>query len=261
MNLIKKILLPLLLITSIITIYSKFLYQQPTTPNPINLTEKYNPTLSYITSISILAAEVDKKLQSDYTDTSKIVNCIDDILRDRFYHTYSEYSLKDNWVCFLAGKIFWWDLLCPVNENDILKYPMAACSQQALVFQKMLENYGISFATTNFNVNQESQGGHFACSAYYSGSWHLFDSNKEPIKVSGNPPFEKLIRDSQLVKSYPRLTSFMEGKVQYKLISRTDINQQRGREMSLFHKITHFLSSWLWLILMVFYAALTLKTI
>jgi hypothetical protein len=235
----------------VITAYCKFLHSPTPTAIPLRLKEKYNANLSWINSIETLKLEVSNRLNYNFQDTSLLVNTIDDILRERFYHGYSEYTLRQNWIAYLLGKKVMWGFICPVIEDDILKFPMGACSQQSLVFQKMLKDYGITYGTTNFTSNKISTGGHFGVSAYYSDNWHLFDSNQEPIKLPNNPSYDKLVRDSLLVKSYPNLTTFMEGKVKYNLINRSDVNYQRGRKMYFFQLVTGFLSSWLWLISLI----------
>jgi hypothetical protein len=264
MHFLLPILKWIVAMTTLITVYSKFIHSPLPTIVPQNLTESYDPNLAWINSIENLNLEVSRRLNNDFADTSKLVNCIDDILRERFYHSYSEYTFQDNWICSVASKFLGWGLVCPVVEDDILKYPMAACSQQSLVFQKILRFHQIPFSTVRFNDTNTNPGGHYAVSAHYSGSWHFFDSNIEPTKLNLNPSIYQLIDENKLEKMYASTSlepGWMSRKIHDNLIHRdTKINVEGAQNMKKFHVVINFLSSWLWLLLLTIYAAIALNT-
>jgi hypothetical protein len=243
---------------SFIALTSISLHQKPILASflekvPVGISEAYDPALNHIQSVQDLDNEVRVRLKGSFLDTSEIVNTIDDVLRDRFYHSYSEYSLRDNWVAFLCSKIYW-GIKHPVIPDDILHYPMAACSQQGLVFQAMLDRYGITYATTAFGGTENSDGGHYTISAYYQNSWHFFDSNQEPIKIKGNPSIDELIKDNVFVSMYPNLSpKWLQSKVQGGLIKTDGVNEKNGMKMFLFQSFTNFLSSCLWVLPFVCY--------
>ena len=225
----------------------------------VTVKEAYDPSLLRLQSLDDLDNEVRRRLKYNLSDTSKIVNTIDDILRSRFYHTYSEYSMRDNWVAYLCSKTLFWGIKHPVIPDDIMKYPMAACSQQGLVFQSMLERYKVRYATINMSGTTESVGGHYAVSAFYNADWHFFDSNIEPKKIKGNPSVEKLIQSNTLVSMYPpHVRQWLEQKVAQNLITRTDVNHKRGERMYAFQYVTNILSAWLWLVMGVAWVVLFL---
>ena len=98
----------------------------------------------------------------------------DNFLRRRFSHGYSEYQFTDNWLAYLSG-YFWADLRNPVDPGDILNYRFAGCSQQALVFQELLQRRRIQFVSVGF-----IDPGHFALAAKLDGKWRYFDTDLEP---------------------------------------------------------------------------------
>src|SRR4051812_18987448 len=55
-------------------------------------------------------------------------NYIADIVRKRFYHGYSRYTMSDNPIAAVAGNVFWDHLSAIVIADDIMKHPMAACN-------------------------------------------------------------------------------------------------------------------------------------
>jgi hypothetical protein len=245
----------LLTITTTFLSYQKFISNLDTidTIDTIDtVKELYDTKLNRIQNIDDLDHEVKTRVKNDFSDTSKVVNTIDDILRSRFYHGYSEYSMRDNWVAYLCSEILFWGIKHPVIPDDILKYPMAACSQQGLVFQAILRQYDIPYATIAFGQSDKSYSGHYAVSAYYGNSWHYFDSNQEPIKLKGSPSIENLIKKKQLVKIYKGnahvTAQWLNDKVENNTIYRINENVESGQKMQLVQNVTHFLSTWSWFI-------------
>jgi hypothetical protein len=259
-NPIKTIAYLLFTIICSFSLYENFLSKPTATCADIAvLNEAYDSKLSYIQSIEDLDCEVKIRLKNDFSDTSKVVNAIDDILRNRFYHGYSEYSMQDNWLAYICSKVIFWGIKHPVIPDDILKYPMAACSQQGLVFQAMLRKYDISYATIAFGRSNNQHSGHYAVSAFYNNSWHYFDTNQEPIKLTNNPSIETIIKEGKLGSIYSGNNSissqWLNEKIQNGLIHRVNKNILSGIKMMTLHYVTGFLSSWLWFILLGAYCS------
>lgn len=94
------------------------------------------------------------------------------IIRKRFYHGYSHYSFAANPLANLSGKV-WSHLSAIVVPDDILKHPMAACSQQSIVLMEIFKRQGIDYRKISFT-------GHFALEGKIEGKWLYFDTNIEP---------------------------------------------------------------------------------
>lgn len=96
---------------------------------------------------------------------------IEDLVRARFYHGYSEYSFCDNWSLKLASYIRP-SLLPVISPEDVLKYPYAGCSQQGLVVQELLNRSNLEFGT--FGVRYPVP--HFASVVKLYGEWYFIDT-------------------------------------------------------------------------------------
>jgi len=117
------------------------------------------------------------------------------VLRSRFFHGYSHYSLSENWMAAVAGKLVWYDLSAIVLPNDILKYPMAACSQQSIVLMEHFRNKKIPFRKIAFDH-------HFAVEGFINGQWIYFDTNLEPRFNNKRESFENLKQGDRLQEVY-----------------------------------------------------------
>jgi hypothetical protein len=98
----------------------------------------------------------------------------------RFVHGYSRFTWRQNPYLAAADALFPDPdpiYSAPVRPADILAYPMAACSQQAIVMQAVLARAGIPFASVRWGGYG---GGHFAVAARVDGAWRYFDPNMEP---------------------------------------------------------------------------------
>ncbi len=95
------------------------------------------------------------------------------LVRKRFYHAYSHYSLKENWIAAVAGKFSLYDLSAIVIPDDIMQYPMAACSQQSIVMMDCFKRLGMPFRKVGMT-------GHYACEGFIENGWYYFDTDKEP---------------------------------------------------------------------------------
>lgn len=235
------------------TVYARFVYTPPAHHYTSGYHEEFNAKMMQLNSFEKLENSLALTINNNYSDTSLMVNAIDDILRKRFFHSYSTYTYYDNWITTLLGNYVWQDFKFIVNPYHIIKYPMAACSQQGLVFQQMLINHKVKFATVQFN-NTNGTSGHYAVSAFYSGRWHYYDSNMEPKKIKGNPSIQTLLKDSLLVKIYsPQNKEWLKGKINNNLIARVNENKEAGTRMRLFHSSTAFMSNWGWLLFGMLY--------
>jgi hypothetical protein len=258
---LKSVVLFFLIIISAITLYSRF--PKPREFGAVSplIDEKFDEELLVINSCERLDSMVSKNFRQNNCDTARTVPFIDDFLRNRFYHSYSELTLQDNWIAALCGKIIWRDFLYPVRPCDIIKYPMGACSQQGIVFQHQLDVLKIPCSTIQFFPLSKKGPGHYAVSVYYNNSWHFYDSNQEPLLVDSTMPSiatiinKKLYEKMYIKKSNKRFQDFFKNK-SYKRISKEPFSKGN---MYYFQTITAFLSSWLWLFFLVLYLFLLFK--
>jgi hypothetical protein len=164
-----------------------------------------------------------------------------EVIKILFYHGYSHYSLKENWIAAMAGKIIWYDLSAIVLPDDIVKYPMAACSQQSIVFIECLRRKGISFRKVAFDH-------HFAVEANFNG-WYFFDPDLEPDFTSvKRASLQNLLDENKLYDLYK--DSMSPEEVNYYLANPYygEPNRRPAENATFFHSVTKILSRTIWLL-------------
>lgn len=202
--------------------------------------EAFDSSLQRLRTIDQLLAHLDQHPEPA-TSLSKM-NQLAGLVRRRFYHGYSHYSLQENWLAAFSG-LLWNDLSAIVKPDDILKYPMAACSQQAIVLMECSRRLGLTYRPVKL-------GHHYTTSVRIDGSWYYFDPNVEPLyqqrlELSTDAPEQNLERLTELYRS-----RFDSAFVQ-RTITLADLgpeNAMVAKNARLFHSITFWLSRTLWLL-------------
>lgn len=214
--------------------------------------DQFDPKLPpKLQSISSLLQYTDSiaKVRNKGQDTLKYANILAEVVRRRFYHGYSHYSLKENWLASFAGATIWQDLSAIVLPNDIMKYPFAACSQQSIVMMECFRLKGINYRKVGF-------AHHFTLEGRINGQWYFFDTNMEPdFSVIPRKSFTALQRDKALYVIYKqRLDS---SGVDYDLAGSYygKVNERPAPNASLFQSTTKLFSHILWLFPLVFFFA------
>ncbi len=167
-------------------------------------------------------------------------------IRNRFYHGYSHYSLQENWLAALAGYLIREDLSAIVIPDDILKYPMAACSQQSIVMMACFKEKGVDYRKVAFK-------GHYTTEACIKDNWYYFDTNLEPdFSSTGRESFETLNRNGQLVTIYQDRLDSAQIATELAFDSYGRVNALPAPRAELFHIATRWASRLLWLIPLFF---------
>lgn len=210
-------------------------------PYPASFNEEFDPRLRSVTSVDQAIAILPLFMPGVErpTDRQK-VDAVDSFLRLRFFHSYSEYTFRQNWLAYLAGFV-WGDLRQPVLPDDILNYRRAACSQQALVFQAMLARMAIDYASVSW-----VRPGHFTPAARVDGEWRYYDTNLEIGMKS--VPVATVLKGDVLSRMYDgaRAQTFKKA-VRDKRVSFGFVNEYRAPQAALFHRTTAWLSAYGWL--------------
>jgi hypothetical protein len=207
--------------------------------------ESYDPKLSKeLLSVKDLVNRVkaEEKHTGSHSDIVRL-EIVANLVRRRFFHGYSNYSLRDNWIAALLGRYVWYDLSAIVDPDDLMKYPMASCSQCSLVMMAALNKLGIPSRKVGLQ-------GHFALEARIGGKWYYADANEEP--------------DFRTIGGRKSLKEILSSGEEFALYSNTALDSNRIKNMFaqpyfgeedifeapnalVFHKVTGFLSYWLWL--------------
>lgn len=146
-----------------------------------DIKEHFDSSLIRLKSISEFVTYCDSLYgdkQIATQDSEKYASIVSRTLRDRFYHGYSYYSLGNNTLGYLLAPLIKSDLNAVVIPDDILKYPMAACSQQSIIGMEVFKSKGLSVRKVGFSTID--YGGHFCYEVFFNNTWHFFDPDLEP---------------------------------------------------------------------------------
>ncbi len=210
--------------------------------------ELFNIELSRFKSVEDVTAHIDGIYSVTHSspeiDTLAYVKATSDIVKKRFYHGLSEYSIKDNWIAVLFGKLLWNHLSAIVEPDDILNYSEGLCSQQTIVFLEILKRKGIK--TRWIGLGYKEGPGHFLAEVHYQGKWHLYDVNLEP-------KWERVTNHHESItyyKQYPdTLYLAYEGILSRSLFDKImekvqygEVNEFPAKKMLLFHSVTKIIT-------------------
>jgi hypothetical protein len=140
-----------------------------------NKKEFFEPSLGHINSIDKLTYYIDSLAAEKNIAQSSVGYAVltESVIKKRFYHGFSHYGFKQNWIAAVSEKMVGYGLSSIVNPNDIIKHPFAACSQQALVMSSVLKRKGYSYRSVGFPH-------HYAMEFLIDNQWYYFDPNMEP---------------------------------------------------------------------------------
>ncbi|KAA9041985.1 hypothetical protein FW778_08205 [Ginsengibacter hankyongi] len=211
--------------------------------------EMFDPSLSKLNSVNKLIEYSDSSANCKHIKigTLEYGILVGSILRKRFYHGFSYYTFQENWLAVAAQASLGRALASPVDPNEILKFPYAGCSQQAIVMMRIMKEKNVPFRSVGFPH-------HYATELFFKNSWYIFDSNLEP-KIK---PKER--KENNWKSSADSLKKFYRGGNQYlnwTFGNATPIifgkpNADPAPHASIFQIITKFLSKILWIFPLLF---------
>lgn len=197
--------------------------------------EVFDPELyPKIQSVKDLVLYIDESFKGD-KQSNEFVKYMAETISRRFYHGYSYYSTKDNWIAAVMARFVWDDLAAIVVPDDILKHPNAACSQQSIVLMACAKYYKLDYRKVIFKH-------HFTVEIKINDAWHYVDPNVEVIPKSGSA--NELMKNGMLYFMYSQK---MNGVNLEELLGQPrygSINEYAAIKTSYFQKLTSFLSSY-----------------
>ena len=200
--------------------------------------ERFDPAVAgRYYSVYSLVNQADMTVGFKNRHTIEYANFIDSLISERFYHAYSTYSLKENWIAYFAGKYIWYDLAAIVTPEDIMKHPMAACSQQAIILMKCFKEVGIPYRAVHLN-------GHYTSEGQIDGRWYFFDPSVEPNfnLTNGRKSLEELLTANELDAVYVRELPKNDLHRIFTNISYGEVNENVAWKAALFHHATYIVS-------------------
>jgi len=206
--------------------------------------ELFHSELTSLNSVKQIVNYIDssyyKVSSATNLDTALYVKVSSDFVKKRFYHGLSHYTINDNWIAALSGKLLWSHLSAIVKPEDILKHAEGLCSQQTIVFLEILRRKGVRFRTVGLGFKEGP--GHFLSEVSFNGSWHLYD-------VTVEPKWEKVANHHRSMEYYMQnkdsLFLVYDGRLDRKVFDKIMEKIEYGKEnefpakkMLLFHQVT-----------------------
>lgn len=220
--------------------------------------DKFDQSLSRINSVKSFTNFCDSiygAKQIAVKDSGVYANLVNRVILYRFQHGYTWYHFGHNYLAKLIAPMLNKNLSSIVVPDDILKYPLAACSQQSIVGMKVLMDKGFDVRRVGFY--DPKFGGHFCYEVNYANSWHFYDPNREPdeevLDKYNRPGIQYLSEHPDvLVAAYPRDDSSFVVSL-YQTYKTGGEGTLPGRNARLFQQLTKFLSYTVWIFLGLLY--------
>ena len=220
--------------------------------------EKFSPRLAYINSIDKLEAHADSIAVQQKICLKSFEYCelLEDIVKERFYHGFSKFSLKENWIAALSGKWLEEGLACKVQPEDIMQHSNAACSQQSIVMMAVLKRKNIPYRKVGFPH-------HYAMEVLIDNNWYFMDADMEPLITKTERMQHSWNHQNDLLKKYYNTNRFND--LDYKFGSgltaiNGPVNEVPASNAKVFHSVTSVMSKILWcfpLLLLLFNPAIS----
>src|SRR5215467_10128045 len=239
-------------------LFGKFFIKENTDYKKIMKSEYFDPGLSGLTSVSAFVSYCDSlygNSQISSSDSEKYAAYVSQVLRQRFYHGYSYYSMGQNALGYIMAPLIKPDLSAIVIPDDILKHSMAACSQQSIVGMEVFKKKGFKVREVGFLAKE--YGGHFCFETLFNNKWHYFDPDMEPklsIMIADHLPSISEItgNDTLLHNLYYKLDNQYAEKL-FKAYFYGPINKFPAPHARIYQYITKYLSYTSWLLFILLY--------
>lgn len=208
-----------------------------------NKVEYFDPSLSNINSVQKLMNYADSISQNIYAHTSlQYAIVVSDVLEKRFYHGFSVLSLNKNWIAAVTQFLFGHYVANPVDPEEILKYPYAGCSQQAIVLVEVMKRNKVPYRSLGFPH-------HYATELNFNNSWFFFDTNMEPEMSAEDRNVKNWKHSADSLKKFyhKNLPAIEYGFGNSKQAQVGQINAAPAPRAELFQTTTKYLSRLLWI--------------
>lgn len=209
-----------------------------------NHKEQFKPSLKSINTLKKVSESADQINKGRYSKNSfDYALIVSKILRQRFYHGFSQYRFNENFIAVTTDYLFNNHIKCLVNAGEIMKYSYAGCSQLVIVFAEIMKKNHVSYRTISFPH-------HLAIEFYLTDSWYYFDPNMEPKLTKEQRDLKYWRHSNDTLKKYyspaDHDLDFVFGVGQTAGIG--DINGRIAPRAKPFQKVTFYISQLLWAI-------------
>ncbi|MFT3682508.1 MAG: hypothetical protein QM791_19790 [Ferruginibacter sp.] len=234
-----------LIVTSLVLLLPNF-FRKDIIPFPAyNHLEDFDPSLSGIKSLDQLEEYVDKRAAANNITPGSFeyVELTESVVKQRFYHGFSHFSLNENWVAALGGR-FDEGLACKVKPEDILQHSNAACSQQSIVMMALLRKKHIDYRKVGFPH-------HYAMEVMIGKNWFFFDPDMEPTISKDQRMETSWLLQGDSLKQYYNAAVHKDLDYQFGVgIKATTgtVNEIPAANIKIFHSLTAIASKLFWML-------------
>jgi hypothetical protein len=235
------------LLLSVIFLVPNFMNRDINEFLPYNKLEKFDKSLVSLNSISKLEKFTDSIASNRQIKTGSLAYAVmvDSIVSNRFYHGFSHFTLKDNWIAAVGERLTGIGLSAKVDLEDIMKHENAACSQQSMVMMELVHRKGLNYRKVGWPH-------HYTLETEIDGNWYFFDPNMEPTLTNEQRMEKSWKKQADSIKRY--YDTSMHKNLSYPfgvkgiVASIGPINETPARNVRLFQHLTRVLSKTLWLV-------------
>jgi hypothetical protein len=209
-----------------------------------NKIEDFNPQLAYINSSEKLEQYIDSSANTMgiAVGSFEYVQLAETLVKQRFYHGFSHFSLSENWIASISGRLFKEDFACKVKPEDIMLHQNAACSQQSIVMMALLRKKNLDYRKVGFPH-------HYAMEVMVDKNWFFFDPDMEPVITKEQRIESNWKLKPDLLKQYydPKRYSDLDYKFGIgQTVTTGAVNEVPAGNVKKFHTLTYLLSKILW---------------
>jgi hypothetical protein len=243
----------LLISLSVLLLIPNFFNKDLIPPLSYDQKEKFDPSMMRLDNIQSLEAYTDSLAAAKgvKTDSYEYLEVLVDVIKHRFYHGFSHFTLNENWIAALSGAYIKEDYSCKVSPETIIQHGNAACSQQAIVMMAILRNKNFTYRSLGFPH-------HYAMEIAVDKEWYFFDANMEPVMQKEQRRLSAWQHNNDQLKKYYDLNRFND--LDYKFGTGLpalvgEINEVPARNARLFYLGTGIMSKTAWLLplLLIFF--------
>jgi hypothetical protein len=218
--------------------------------------EIYDPEIGSINTLQELKKIIRIDIEQENLTGIEIPIYIDDLLRKKFIHGSSSINTKGNWLLQSADYLFpSRELTFSFSPEDVAMHNRGICSQQAILFQELVSDFGFEYESVGFNVpllefkevGGDKEFNHFASAVKVDSNWYYFDSNLEPMYDRNN----HLVYSELLIGQSERLTelypSYKWADTTESMVYRSSRNMFPASNGLLFQQISKVFSFFSWI--------------
>ena len=221
-------------------------------PLPTEISEIYDKNFETLIDLDDLKRFVGEEVKKKNYQGIEIAIYIDDVIRKKYFHQIAYISNETNWLLKVADYFFpKFEFLSAMDPKELAKKNHAICNQQAIVFQEIVKDYSLEYASIGFEIKTPDGNnlGHFASAVKVKNDWFYFDSNLEPKYNRRDPSiFTRVLEaDKDTLKQLYPSDDF--SLVTKNMINFRDLNSFPAKRGVMFQKMTSFFSNFFWIFL------------